>query len=505
MKSRARDRGASMSDRSVFPDPVYKETVLEPLFEGVKKHYATHMDAINRAHLVMLAETGILRSDDAQRIAAALQDMAEESDLASLEYTGEFEDYFFVVEAALARKLGDLGGALHTARSRNDMDHTMFKLALRNHSAALMNSVLFLAEAVIEKARVEEATLIVAYTHGQPAQPSTFGHYLGAAAEGLLRDATRLEAAILALDKCPMGAAAITTSGFPIDRERVAELLGFRAPQLNSYGSIASVDYITGLYSAMKLVFLHLGRVIQDLQFWSAFEVGQLYVPNSLVQISSIMPQKRNPVPIEHMRHLASVTVGRCDTVVNTMHNTPFTDMNDSEGEVQQAGYAAFDSGLRTLALLAQMLPACSINAEAVRRNTDAACITITELADTLVRTQGLSFRMAHEIAADTARSVIADARPLGEGYDNFCKAFETVAGRKVDMSRDAFIEAVEPESFVARRDRTGGPAVSALRQAFATYTKELKELRFRAAERQTRFDTAAASLNAAFAKLLET
>ena len=103
-----------------------------------------------------------------------------------------------------------------------------------------------------------------------------------------------------------MGAAAITTSGFPIDRQRVAELLGFEAPKLNSYGCIASVDYITGLYSALKLIFLHLGRVVQDLAFWSAFEVGQLRVPNSLVQISSIMPQKRNPVPIEHMRHLAS-------------------------------------------------------------------------------------------------------------------------------------------------------------------------------------------------------
>jgi len=143
---------------------------------------------------------------------------------------------------------------------------------------------------------------------------------------------------------------------------------------------------ITGLYSALKLVFLHLGRVVQDMSFWAAFEVGQLRVPNSLVQISSIMPQKRNPVPIEHMRHLASVSAGRCDTILNTMHNTPFTDMNDSEGEVQQAGYAAFESGGRMLDLLAAFLPACHIDADRVARNSDAACITITELADTLVR-----------------------------------------------------------------------------------------------------------------------
>src|SRR5690606_34185927 len=140
---------------------------------------------------------------------------------------------------------------------------------------------------------------------------------------------------------------------FPIDRARMADLLGFSEPLRNSYGCIASVDYVTGLYSAMKLTFLHLGRLIQDMQFWSAFEVGQLHVPGSLVQISSIMPQKRNPVPIEHLRHLASMTCGRADAVINTMHNTPFTDMNDSEGEVQVAGYAAFQSGARVLDLLA--------------------------------------------------------------------------------------------------------------------------------------------------------
>ena len=303
-----------MNDTSKFPDPTYRDTVLAPLFEGVKQHYAGHMGAINQAHLVMLSETGILGAGEARSIAGALRDIEAEVDIDALRYTGEHEDYFFLVEAELRARLGDLGGALHTARSRNDMDHTLFKMALRNRAEAMQAQILDLARALLAKAELEKSTLIVAYTHGQPAQPSTFGHYLGAAVEVLLRDAARLDAAIDALGHCPMGAAAITTSGFPIDRARVADLLGFKGPLLNSYGCIASVDYVTGLYSAVKLVFLHLGRLIQDLQFWSAFEVGQLYVPNALVQVSSIMPQKRNPVPIEHMRHLSSVTAGRCDT-----------------------------------------------------------------------------------------------------------------------------------------------------------------------------------------------
>ncbi|MEL6643773.1 MAG: argininosuccinate lyase [Pseudomonadota bacterium] len=493
-----------MTDTSVFPDPVYRDTVLAPLFEGVKANYAGGMAAINRAHLVMLAETGILGGDEAAALARTLKAIESEVDVDALTYTGEHEDYFFLVEAELRARLGDLGGALHTARSRNDMDHTLFKMALRQRVAVLTGELHALAAALIEKARKEADTLIVAYTHGQPAQPTTLGHYLGAIIEVILRDADRVDAAADGLEHCPMGAAAITTSGFPIDRARVADLLGFDGPLLNSYGCIASVDYVTGLYSAIKLVFVHLGRLIQDLQFWSAFEVGQIYVPNSLVQISSIMPQKRNPVPIEHLRHMASVTVGRCDMVVGTMHNTPFTDMNDSEGEVQQAGYAAFDSGGRVLRLLTAFLPACRINAENVARTTDAACITITELADTLVRDEGLSFRQAHEIAATVAWAVIADKAPLGEGYSAFAKAFGEATGSAPGLDEAAFRTAVAAETFVARRDRPGGPAMAALLPALDSYSATLTDLRNRAATRTNRHADAAETLETAFNGLIE-
>ena len=493
-----------MIDKSTFPDPTYKSTVLAPLFEGVKTHYASHMAAINKAHLVMLSDTGILTSGQCREIAQALVEIESETDIETLTYTGEHEDYFFVVEAALKDKLGDLGGMLHTARSRNDMDHTLFKLALQSRAELMMDQLHALTTALIEKAKQEADTLIVAYTHGQPAQPTTFGHYLAAMIEVLLRDMERLDAAIANLDHCPMGAAAITTSGFPIDRARMAKLLGFDGPLINSYGCIASVDYVTGLYSAMKLVFLHLGRVIQDMGQWSSFEVGQLYVPNSLVQVSSIMPQKRNPVPIEHLRHLASVTTGRCDMIVNTMHNTPFTDMNDSEGEVQQAGYAAFDSGGRVLELLTAFLPACSINSENVKRNTDAACITITELADTLVRDELLSFRQAHEIAAATAREVIAAGKPLGAGHAEFSTAFKTETGRETVLNRNAFSAATSAENFVKVRERIGGPGPNALATAFVQYGETAKKLRTNCTKRARRRDIAAAELDAAFTALME-
>lgn len=494
-----------MIDNSTFPDPTYKKTVLAPLFDGVKTNFAHHMAALNKAHLVMLGETKILTPEQVSQIARALHQIDEETNVEELQYTGEHEDYFFVVEAALREKLGELGGMLHTARSRNDMDHTLFKLGLRVRTKKMVAQLEKLIAALLFKAEAEADTVIVAYTHGQPAQPTTFGHYLAAMIEVLLRDLARLNAAAENLELCPMGAAAITTSGFPIDRQRMAELLGFKAPLLNSYGCIASVDYITGLYSAIKLVFVHLGRVIQDMGFWSSFEVGQLYVPNSFVQISSIMPQKRNPVPIEHMRHMASITAGRCDMIVNTMHNTPFTDMNDSEGEVQQSGYAVFESGGRTLDLLTAILPACSINEENVKRNTDAACITITELADTLVRDENLSFRQAHEIAAQTARAVIEVGKPLTSGYENCRRAFQQEVSRDLAMSESEFTKATSADNFIAVRNRPGGPAPHALMDAIQTYRTSLSELVASSTSRAARHSSADADLCTAFNSLLET
>jgi len=494
-----------MTDLTQFPHPVYKDTVLAPLFEGAKAHYVGAVRSINRAHLVMLTETGILDASISASIAKALSNIDTEIDVSALDYTGEYEDYFFLVEAELKQRLGpDMGGMLHTARSRNDMDHTIFKLALKQRIDQLIAQAHHLARTILQKAREERDTLIVAYTHGQPAQPTTFGHYLSAALEVLLRDMDRLQTARDGLDHCPMGAAAITTSGFPINRERMAELLGFSEPLRNSYGCIASVDYVTGLYSAMKLVFLHLGRLVQDFQFWTAFEVGQLHVPDALVQISSIMPQKRNPVPIEHLRHMASVTCGRCDMIVNTMHNTPFTDMNDSEGEVQQAGYAAFESGGRVLGLLAALIEASSIQGDRVQATTDAACITITELADTLVRKEGLSFRQAHEIAATTSRAVIAAGKPLREGFPAFSRAFLAHTDRASAMSKPDFISAVSAETFVALRNHTGGPAPDAMDNAFAHYASVLSALQDGQTNATKRETTANDALQQAFNRLMQ-
>jgi argininosuccinate lyase len=318
----------------------------------------------------------------------------------------------------------------------------------------------------------------------------------------LLRDLERLESAREVVDRSPMGAAAITTTGFPLDRARMAELLGFAGVQRNSYGCIATVDYVTGAYSALLLMVLHLGRLVQDFQVWTSFEVGQLYVPNSFVQISSIMPQKRNPVPIEHLRLLGSLAMGQADTMVKIMHNTPFTDMNDSEGEVQTAGYAAFDNAGRMLDLLAALVPHLSVEAERVRANIDRSSITVTELADTLVRAEELPFRQAHEIAAEVAAGVVARGAALSKGFDLFTHAFAATVGRPTSLGEAQYAAAVSPSNFIAVRNRLGGPAPQAMDESLVVYRAQLDALN-RSAETQARLaQQARDNLETSFSRL---
>jgi argininosuccinate lyase len=459
-----------------FPAPEYKQTVLTPLFEGFKRHFAEHLLAIQHAHGLMLAERGWLAPGQLRAILAALADATASVDPAALTYTGEHEDYFFWLEAQLRDRLGaDLAGRMHTGRSRNDIDHTEYKMALRARLLSLLQRLETLLATLLDRATDSAAMLIVAYTHGQPAQPTTFGHYLGALIEMLLRDAGRMLHALETVDRCSLGAAAITTSGFGLDRQRVANLLGFAAVQENAYGCIAVVDYVAETYAALKILCIGLGRFVQDLNSWSGFEIGHLRVPDAFVQISSIMPQKRNPVPIEHLRLLCSLAAGRADAVLLALHNTPFTDMNDSEGEVQAAGFDAFDTLDRVLVLFNAFMAAIEINEKQARRHIDESCITITEVADTLVREEGISFRQAHEVASILARRMINAGETLSTlPMPAFVDAFSEVLGQAPQINEARFREIATPEYFVSVREMFGGPAPRALTASLAGYRTQL-------------------------------
>jgi argininosuccinate lyase len=467
-------------DEERFPAPVYRETVLAPLFEGVKQHHWRQQMRVNRASAIMLAAQRLLTRTEAAAILRTLDDIERDTDVPALAYTGEHEDFFFLVQTELERRLGvETAGKLHTGRSRNDIDHTVFKMALKERLVGLSIDLLDVIAALLDVAEANRATLVVAYTHGQPAQPTTYGHYLGAVVELLLRDVERLRQASRYPDLSSMGAAAITTSGFPLDRDAMAELLGFAGVQENAYGCIAADDYLTSVMGALQLLFVHLGRFAQDLNTWTAFEVGHLHVPDAYVQVSSIMPQKRNPVAVEHLRLLCSLAAGRAASTLTVLHNTPFTDVNDAEGEVQVAGYAAFEAGGRALRLLAGFIRAARVDEPRVRRHIDESCITATELADSLVRAEGLSFRQAHEVVSRLVRGMLDRGERFPTvPYAAFAEAFAGVAGRSPRLGEAELRRYTTPEHFVAVRTLPGGPAPGPLQASFARYRQELDAAR---------------------------
>ena len=469
-------------DYDSFPASIYAQSVLSPDLDVYRQHFSAPLHAINLSHGVMLAEIGLIQSADASAILDALNGIDRERPWANQLFDGSFEDLFFLIEQELGRRVGDeTAGRLHTGRSRNDMEHTMFRIQLRARLLTLLRRYEDMADQFLARAEKGIDETVLLYTHGQPAQVSVLGHYLGAAIEFILRDMTRILAALEEVNYCPMGAAAITTSGFDLNRHRVAELLGFPGIVENSYGAIANVDYITASYASIRLGCIHLGRLVQDLVTWTGFEVSQIDVPDGFVQISSIMPQKRNPVPLEHLRLKFSLAAGGADQIVQTMHNTPFADMNDSERETQATGFEVFERLDHALPLLGGFVEAMKTNPTSIESRIQKSMATITELADTLVRGEGIGFRAAHHIASKLAREALAHGIGLDElSWDLFAQTFEEVVGRPTQVDREVLASATSPENFVAVREMPGGPGPRVLREALVGYKDRLEGLKSR-------------------------
>ena len=467
-------------DFGTFPAPVYAASVLAPDLDVYREYFSDALHDINVAHALMLAQQGLLSAAECTTILTALDDIHRTKPWADVPFDGSFEDLFFLVEQELGGIVGaEVAGKLHTGRSRNDMEHTMFRMELRARLLVLLGEFGALAEKLINRATQGKDELVLLYTHGQPAQPSVLAHYLGAAIEFVLRDMRRIVNVLAEINLSPMGAAAITTSGFPLDRAAVAQLLGFSDIVENSYGAIAGVDHITSAYSSIRLSCIHLGRLVQDLVTWTGFEVRQIDVPDGFVQISSIMPQKRNPVPLEHLRLKLSLAAGGADQIVQTMHNTPFADMNDSERETQAAGFAVFDRLSHALPLLGDFVTAMKVNKDSVQSRIQQSMATITELADTLVRNEDISFRAAHGVAHSLSKSTLAAGVSLDLlSYEDFAAAFEQAIGRPPMMSAGALRQATDPQYFVAVRDLPGGPGPTAIAASLAGYTANLQALR---------------------------
>ena len=343
--------------------PEYVTHVLNENFEDAKRLLLTPLMAMQYAHLAMLAETGIVSPADAHKLREAL-DSVNCAELQAVQYDGTYEDLFFYIERLIIEHAGeDVAGRLHTARSRNDIAMTTYRMRLREWVLDLLDSSLELRRALLDLVDRHRDTVFVVHTHTQRAQPTTVAHYLLAVAEQLERDAPRLKGAYERTNRNPLGACAITGTGFPIDRHLTSALLGFDGPTTNTYGSIASVDYLLEAVSSAAVLLTGLGRFVQDLLLWSTAEFDYLRIGDGFVQSSSIMPQKRNPVALEHARVIGSKALGQAQAVVLTVHNTPFGDINDTEDDLQPLVYTMFRDARRVLTLVAAAMKTAEFDA----------------------------------------------------------------------------------------------------------------------------------------------
>jgi argininosuccinate lyase len=437
--------------------PEYVSNVLNDNFEDAKELLLTPLMGIHYAHLVMLVEQGIVSPADARALRDALNGISLES-VRGAAYDSTCEDLFFYIERLIRDACGDdVAGRLHTARSRNDIDMTMYRMRQREFIAQLAARVLDLRQSLIELADRHRTTIFGAHTHTQPAQPSTIAHYLLAVIEQLQRDTVRLFSAYHVTNQSPLGACAITGTGFPIDRQRTSELLGFSAPTGNTYGSIATVDYLLESVSASAILLVGLGRVLQDFLLWCTMEFGYLRLGEGFVQSSSIMPQKRNPVALEHARAIGSKAVGQAQAIMTAVHNTPFGDIVDTEDDLQPLVASMFRDATRTVALVAATMRDADFNVQRLADRAGYGGTTLTELADTLVRDDGLPFRTAHSIAALLLKAKIED--PAASLAEALRRASHALVGRAISYDEERLEQIMSPRHFVEVRRTLGGPA----------------------------------------------
>jgi len=480
--------------------PEYIAYVLNENFEDAKRLFAAPLMSIHYAHLVMLADRIIIGPADSRRLREAL-DAISIDQVQRVAYDGTHEDLFFYIERLLIDACGEeVAGRLHTARSRNDIDMTMYRMRQREGILAVHEGTLALAASLLTLAEAHRESVMAAHTHTQPAQPTTVAHYLLGVVEQLERDAVRLEAAFRTTNRGPLGACAITGTGWAIDRHLTADLLGFDGPTGNTYGSIATVDYLIESVSATSVMLAGLGRFVQDLLLWGTQEFGYVRFGDGFVQSSSIMPQKRNPVAIEHARALGSKALGQAQAIVTAVHNTPFGDVVDTEDDLQPLVASMFRDAVRAVRLVASAMATAEFDTARLEARAGEGGTTLTELADTLARDHDLPFVTAHAIAGKVLKARIENPRAKLSAVLAGV-AMHTI-GRTLLYGDDDLLQVLSPRHFVNVRTTLGGPAPQETTRAIAEQRQAFDAHQAWAAERRAHLSAAEARLRARSAAL---
>jgi len=349
------------------------------------------------AHVAMLAAQGVVAQADADAIAAGLNQVKGEIEAGTFAFSRALEDIHMNVESRLAAIVGPAAGRLHTARSRNDQIATDFKLWVRDTIDALDGQIAELQKALSARALDCADMVMPGFTHLQSAQPVTFGHHLLAYVEMLARDRGRFADARVRLNECPLGAAALAGTSFPIDRFMTAKALGFDRPTANSLDSVADRDFALETLAAAAIAATHLSRLAEEIVLWTTPQFGFVRLSDAFSTGSSIMPQKRNPDAAELVRGKTGRVVGALIGLLTVMKGLPLAYAKDMQ-EDKEGVFDALPTLSLTLAAMAGMIRDLTPDAKRMRAAAGAGYATATDLADWLVRELKLPFREAHHI-----------------------------------------------------------------------------------------------------------
>jgi len=378
---------------------------------GFDYRFAAQDIAGSKAHVSMLAKAGILTNADAEAISTGLDQVKAEIEAGTFTFSRELEDIHMNVESRLAALIGPAAGRLHTARSRNDQVALDFRLWVRDAIDEIDSQIKGLQKALATRAVEFASAVMPGFTHLQSAQPVTFGHHLLAYVEMLARDRGRLTDARRRLNECPLGAAALAGTSFPIDRQATAASLGFDRPTANSLDSVADRDFVIETLSAASLCAVHLSRFAEEIVLWTTPQFGFVRLSDKFTTGSSIMPQKRNPDAAELVRGKTGRVIGALNALLMTMKGLPLAYSKDMQ-EDKEGTFDALHTLSLCVAAMTGMVGDMTPDTARMQSAAGAGYATATDLADWLVRSLKMPFREAHHVTGSLVK--LASAKGIG-------------------------------------------------------------------------------------------
>jgi argininosuccinate lyase len=423
--------------------------------------------AASRAHADMLAQMGILSASDNEAIQSGLDMIAAEMRAGTFPFRRELEDIHMNVEARLRELIGEPAGRLHTARSRNDQVVTDFRLWTRGALTQTSHLVTALQAALVRRAGENTSTYMPGFTHLQTAQPVTLGHHLLAYVEMLERDRTRLLDCAWRLNECPLGAAALAGTGFPIDRDMTAEALGFARPMANSLDAVGSRDFALEALSTLSIAATHLSRLAEEIVLWTSPQFGFAQLPDEWSTGSSIMPQKRNPDAAELIRAKASLITGLFSALQGAVKALPLAYAKDLQDD-KRLTFEAFDTFDLCARAMAGMVETIRFKPDMMQAAAGRGYSTATDLADWLVREAGLPFRDAHHATGQIVALAESKGAELAE--------LSLADLQKVNsaITKDVF-NVLTVEASASSRTSYGGTSPVRVAEQVAQWTQRLR------------------------------